>query len=240
MKTVLHKASSRGGGHHGWLQTYHTFSFADYYDPARMGFGALRVLNDDTVAPGTGFDTHPHRNMEVVSIPLSGKMIHGDSLQNRNVIGPGDIQVMSTGTGIFHSEHNYSHSEVLEFLQIWILPRRQNTEPRYTDYDIRSLVRPNELSLFISPDGETPAAIGQDAWFSWGALDAGIAREYRLHREKGTGVYLFVVEGTVRVADYRLNRRDGIGIWDTRAFAIEAVEKSEVLLIEIPMQKKEQ
>ena len=161
MKMVVDKANSRGYANHGWLKTYHTFSFANYYNPKRVHFGMLRVLNDDTVAPSEGFDTHPHKNMEVISIPLNGYLRHGDSIQNSETITPGDIQVMSAGTGIFHSEFNDSAEQQLEFLQIWVFPREENTKPKYNNYDVRSLLKKNELSLILSPDGETPAVINQ-------------------------------------------------------------------------------
>lgn len=173
MKTVVDKASSRGYFNHGWLKTHHTFSFANYYNPSRMHFGVLRVLNDDSVDPEMGFDTHPHQNMEVISIPLKGYLRHGDSVNNIRTITPGDIQVMSTGKGIFHSEYNGSDKEQLEFLQIWVFPRIENTEPEYNNYDIRPLLKRNELALIISPDGKVPASIKQDAWFSMGTFDAG-------------------------------------------------------------------
>lgn len=173
MKIAVDRAGSRGYANHGWLKTYHTFSFANYYNPKRMRFGLLRVLNDDSVAPGEGFDMHPHQNMEVISIPLKGYLRHGDTIRNSEVITPGDIQVMSAGTGIVHSEFNDSQEEWLEFLQIWVFPRKENLPPRYKSYDIRSTQKENELSLIISPDGDAPASIEQDAWFSLGRIEAG-------------------------------------------------------------------
>ena len=162
MKKVIDRASSRGYFNHGWLKTHHTFSFANYYNPERIHFGALRVLNDDSVDPSMGFDTHPHKNMEVISIPLKGYLKHGDSVQNTKTITPGDIQVMSTGSGIYHSEYNGSDKEQLEFLQIWVFPRVENTKPEYNNFDIRPLLKPNELALILSPNGKTPASIKQD------------------------------------------------------------------------------
>lgn len=234
MKTVVDKANSRGYANHGWLKTYHTFSFANYYNPGRMHFGKLRVLNDDWVAPKEGFDMHPHQNMEVVSIPLKGYLRHGDSIQNTEVITPGDIQVMSAGTGIIHSEHNDSADESLEFLQIWVLPRAQNTQPKYQNFDVRSLLKPNTLSLILSPNGETPASINQDAWFSLGDLEAGMVKEYNLH-DKNNGVYLFVLDGEVEVSNTSLSKRDGAGFWETDNIVIEVLRNSKVLLIEVPM-----
>lgn len=234
MKTILHKAATRGHADHGWLDTYHTFSFASYFNPERVHFGALRVLNDDKVAPSEGFGMHPHQNMEVISIPLKGYLRHGDSIENSSVITPGTIQVMSTGTGIYHSEYNDSATEPLEFLQIWVFPKKENTKPKYDNFDIRHAVKRNELSLIVSPEGNAPASILQDAWFSIGKLDKGVKKTYDMHRED-TGVYVFVIEGQANVSGTVLSRRDGMGIYDTNSVAIEALEDSEILLIEVPM-----
>ncbi|MDL2278692.1 pirin family protein [Parabacteroides sp. OttesenSCG-928-G07] len=235
MKTVVDKADSRGYVDYDWLKTYHTFSFANYYNSKRIHFGKLRVLNDDWVAPLEGYDTHPHKNMEVVSIPLKGSLRHGDSLQDtKTVITPGDIQVMSTGTGILHSEYNDSDSEPLEFLQIWIFPKEEDTPPKYKNFDIRPLLKDNQLSLILSPDGETPARINQDAWFSRGTIEAGQVKEYRLHHQYN-GVYLFVLEGEVEVEKTLLSRRDGAGFWETESIVLEVLKNAEVLLIEVPM-----
>ncbi len=234
MKTVIDRANTRGFFDHGWLKTYHTFSFSDYYNPKRMHFGMLRVLNDDTVTAREGFGMHPHKNMEVVSIPLKGYLRHGDSIKNSHTITPGDIQVMSTGTGIFHSEYNDSDTENLEFLQIWVFPKRENTTPAYDNYDIRPTQKRNEISLIISPDGDAPASILQDAWFSMGTLDEGQEKEYKLH-QRNTGVYLFVIEGEVQVGDTVLSRRDGAGFSETESITIKTLKKSTVLLMEVPM-----
>ena len=234
MKKVIHKADTRGHSQYDWLDSYHTFSFDEYFDSDRINFGALRVLNDDKVAPGQGFQTHPHKNMEVISIPLNGYLRHGDSIQNSETITPGDIQVMSAGTGIFHSEFNDSAEQQLEFLQIWVFPREENTKPKYNNYDVRSLLKKNELSLILSPDGETPAAINQDAWFSIGELDAGQIKEYKLHK-KSTGVYLFVIEGEVEVNNTVLSKRDGAGFYETDSITIEVLKDSRILLMEVPM-----
>ena len=234
MKTILHKAATRGHADHGWLDTYHTFSFASYFNPERVHFGALRVLNDDKVAPSEGFGMHPHQNMEVISIPLKGYLRHGDSIENSSVITPGTIQVMSTGTGIYHSEYNDSATEPLEFLQIWVFPKKENTKPKYDNFDIRHAAKRNELSLIVSPEGNAPASILQDAWFSIGKLDKGVKKTYDMHRED-TGVYVFVIEGQANVSGTVLSRRDGMGIYDTNSVAIETLEDSEILLIEVPM-----
>lgn len=235
MKLVVDKANTRGYANHGWLKTFHTFSFANYYNPKRMHFGMLRVLNDDTVAPGEGFDMHPHKNMEVVSIPLRGYLRHGDSIKNSEVITRGDVQVMSAGTGIVHSEFNDSRTEPVEFLQIWVFPRKENTPPRYQSYDIRPLLVKNQLAVIISPDGETAASIDQDAWFAMGELEAGQVKEYKLH-SRGNGVYLFVIEGEVEVQNTVLSRRDGAGFWETDGITIEVLKQATLLLIEVPME----
>lgn len=234
MKIVIDKANSRGYANDGWLKTHHTFSFANYYNPQRMRFGMLRVLNDDVVAPGAGFDMHPHTNMEVVSMPLKGCLRHGDSLKNSEVITPGDIQVMSAGTGIVHSEFNDSVEEPLDFLQIWVFPQVENTSPHYKSYDIRPILEPNKLAYIISPDGEAPASMNQDAWFSMGTLEAGQVIGYKLH-DKDNGVYLFVIEGEVEVSNTTLSKRDGAGFWETDAITIEVLKHAKVLLIEVPM-----
>ena len=234
MKKVVDKASSRGFFNHGWLKTHHTFSFANYYNPDRMHFGALRVLNDDSVDPSMGFDTHPHKNMEVISIQLKGYLKHGDSVQNTKTITPGEIQVMSTGSGILHSEYNGSNKEQLEFLQIWVFPRAENTKPEYNNYDIRPILKKNELAVIISPTGESEASIKQDAWFSMGTFDAGEVMNYKLHME-GNGAYVFVIEGEIEAAGDHLLKRDGIGIWETKEFQIKIIKEATILVIEVPM-----
>ncbi|WP_106829864.1 pirin family protein [Parabacteroides pacaensis] len=239
MKVILDRAGSRGHANHGWLDTKHTFSFADYYNPKRIHFGALRVLNDDTVAPGKGFGMHPHQNMEVISIPLKGYLRHGDNIENSEVITPGDIQVMSAGTGIFHSEYNDSNDEPLEFLQIWVFPKTKDTQPKYANYNIRALEQRDKLAFIISPDGDTPASINQDAWFSLGKLSAGKTIEYKMHKGEN-GVYIFVIEGEIKLdEELTLSRRDGAGIFDTEGFCFQAMKESEVLLMEVPMSLEE-
>ncbi|MCC8088356.1 MAG: pirin family protein [Rikenellaceae bacterium] len=232
MKIVTDRSDTRGFARHGWLKTYHTFSFAEYYNPKRMHFGALRVLNDDTVLPGYGFDTHPHKNMEVVSIPLKGRLRHGDSRKNSEVISRGWIQVMSTGSGIFHSEYNDSSTEILEFLQIWVIPKIKETEPVYKNYNVSDKINGSGISLFISPDGSI--SLLQEAWFSWGKLEEDSFTEYNFHG-RGTGVYVFVIEGRIRVGNEELGRRDGAGITETSLIIINAMEKSEVLFMEVSL-----
>ncbi|MBC8593894.1 pirin family protein [Oscillospiraceae bacterium N12] len=234
MKKVIHKADTRGRSLNDWLDSHHTFSFDEYFDSDRINFGALRVLNDDRVAPGGGFQTHPHKNMEIVSIPLKGKLEHGDNKKNSRVITVGDIQVMSAGTGIFHSEMNGSKDEPVEFLQIWIMPRERNTHPRYNDYSIRELERKNELALIVSPDGSTPASLLQDTWLSIGKIEAGKKLGYHTHQTHG-GVYIFLIEGEIVVDGTVMHRRDGMGIYETNSFEFETLEDSQILLIEVPM-----
>lgn len=234
MKKIFHKANTRGHSLYDWLDSRHTFSFDQYYDPQRIHFGALRVLNDDRIAPGKGFGTHPHKNMEIISIPLKGALQHGDSHDNSKVVRPGDIQTMSAGTGIYHSEMNHSQTEPVEFLQIWILPRKNNTVPVYKDYDIRPLLKKNEPALIVAPDGSAPAALLQDTWFSIGEVEKGKSIEYKVH-QSGNGVYIFLIEGKIEVNGDVLLRRDGVGVYDTDSFTLETVEDSHFLLIEVPM-----
>lgn len=234
MRTIIDKASSRGHSQYNWLNSYHTFSFDNYYNPARMGFGALRVLNDDWVAPGEGFGTHPHKNMEIVSIPLSGHLKHGDSTKNERVITVGDIQLMSAGTGIFHSEKNGSASDPVEFLQIWIMPKKESTQPLYKDFSIRELKKDNELALIVSPDGSTDAKLLQDTWFSIGEVEAGKTVNYKLH-QPNNGVYAFIIEGKIQIDNLILSRRDGVGISETDTIELQTLEDAHILLIEVPM-----
>lgn len=234
MNIIIDKADSRGHANHGWLNTSHTFSFADYYNQQRMHFGALRVLNDDTVIPRSGFDTHPHKNMEVVSIPLKGLLRHGDSLANSHIIAPGQIQVMSAGSGIYHNEYNASSDENLEFLQIWVIPDQTDTAPQYADYDIRPLLKHNEISTFIAPG--TGIALRQQAWFSWADLDRDTTCTYRLKGTK-TGLYIFVIEGSIAIDETEalLDRRDGAGITDIDSLTITAKQPATALLIEVAL-----
>jgi len=236
LNKVIHRAGSRGHANHGWLDTYHTFSFADYHDPERVHFGALRVLNDDTVAGGMGFGTHPHDNMEIISIPLEGDLEHKDSMGNTQVIKYGDIQVMSAGSGIQHGEKNKNHDKPVKFLQIWVFPNKKNVTPRYGQITLNVADRKNKLQQIVSPnkeDGDT--WINQDAWFYLSSLDKGKQLEYSLKR-KENGVYIFILEGDFTIAGEKLNRRDGIGISGTDKVSIEAIsDKAELLLMEVPV-----
>jgi quercetin 2,3-dioxygenase len=236
MKTVLHKSETRGHANHGWLDTHHTFSFANYYNPERVHFGTLRVLNDDRVAAGEGFGTHPHDNMEIVSIPLFGDLEHKDSMGNHGVITTGEIQVMSAGTGIFHSEFNKNKDKEAQFLQIWILPSKKNVTPRYDQISIAKLANPDELSQILSPNPNDQGVwIHQNAWFYLGELSEGWKGKYEL-KSRGNGVYFFVIEGDVTVSGQALNRRDGFGVSETNEIEIAANSQARLLVMEVPMQ----
>ncbi|GGB80004.1 hypothetical protein GCM10007424_20190 [Flavobacterium suaedae] len=234
--TVLHRAETRGHANHGWLDSHHTFSFANYHNPDRMHFGVLRVLNDDEVAAGMGFGTHPHSNMEIISIPLEGDLEHKDSMGNTAVIKKGDIQVMSAGTGVQHSEYNRNEDKLTKFLQIWIFPNKQNVDPRYDQITLTKSDRENKLQQILSPNPEDEGVwIHQDAWFHLGKFDNDITTEYTLKKE-GNGVYAFILEGSFTVNGVELNRRDGLGVWDVENIQIGATsENSEILLMEVPM-----
>jgi len=236
MKQIIHKAASRGHANHGWLNSYHTFSFSGFYDPARIHFGALRVLNDDTVAAGMGFGTHPHDNMEIISIPLSGDLKHKDSMGNETIIKHGDIQVMSAGTGISHSEMNANKDQEVKFLQIWVFPNKQNVTPRYDQITLDETKLKNHLQQVLSPDANDDGVwIHQNAWFSMGQLDKGFNTTYTL-KNKTNGVYAFVIEGDVTINGQALNKRDGLGISETDTISISADSDTRLLLMEVPMQ----
>ncbi len=236
MKTVYHKADTRGHANHGWLNSYHTFSFAGYQNQERMNFGVLRVLNDDTVSQGMGFGTHPHRDMEIISIPLEGDLEHKDSMGTTAVIKKGEIQVMSAGTGVQHSEYNKNKDEPVKFLQIWVFPREIGVEPRYDQQNIKSEEKINDFQQILSPDKNDDGVwIHQDAWFSLANFKNGNSKDYPLHKN-GNGVYAFVLSGTAKIGDQILNSRDGLGIWDTQSFSVEALEDAEILLMEVPME----
>ena len=235
VNTVLHKADSRGLANHGWLLSRHTFSFANYYNPDRTHFGALRVLNDDLVEAGKGFGTHPHDNMEIISIPLEGDLEHKDSMGTVSVIRHGDVQVMSAGSGIFHSEFNKNPDKVVKFLQIWIFPNKKNVVPRYGQITLNLDDRHNKLQQILSPNaGDGGLWIYQDAWFHIGKFDKGFSAVYKL-KAKGNGIYAFILNGEVTIDNQQLKSRDGFGVWDTESLAISADTDSEFLLIEVPM-----
>jgi redox-sensitive bicupin YhaK (pirin superfamily) len=234
--TVFHPANTRGHANHGWLNSYHTFSFASYYNPERIHFGVLRVLNDDTVAPGKGFGTHPHDNMEIISIPLSGDLEHADSMGNTTVIKNGDIQVMSAGTGIQHSEYNKNKDQEVKFLQIWVLPKVRNVAPRYDQMTLDPAQRHNQLQQVLSPNPDDAGVwIHQDAWFHLGQFDAGTTAQYNL-KKSGNGVYAFLLSGSATIHGQPLQARDGLGLWDTPSFELSFDQSAEILLMEVPMQ----
>lgn len=235
MNTVFHKADTRGDANHGWLHSKHTFSFANYYNPERMHFGVLRVLNDDKVAPGMGFGTHPHDNMEIISIPLEGDLEHKDSMGNVAVIKEGDVQVMSAGTGITHSEYNKNKDKDVKFLQIWVFPNKKNVTPRYDQVSIRDIEKKNEFYQVLSPNaGEQGVWIHQDAWFSLGKFDSNVTTSYTL-KKQGNGMYFFVLDGEIEVEGQKLSKRDGFGIWDTDTVNVKTLADSRILLMEVPM-----
>ncbi|GAB3819939.1 pirin family protein [Pontibacter rugosus] len=234
-KTIIHRADTRGHANHGWLDTHHTFSFSRYHNPERMNFGLLRVLNDDVVAGGMGFGAHPHDNMEIVSIPLSGSLAHQDSTGTKEVIRTNEVQIMSAGSGLTHSEFNGSQTDAVNFLQIWVFPKEQNIQPRYEQKAFDPEERVNKLQTVVSPDKDGKAVwINQDAWFTLGNLQSGFTENYTLHKS-GNGVYAFVLEGEVVIEGETLGKRDGMGISETDSISIKASAAAELLLIEVPM-----
>lgn len=234
--TIIHKANTRGHADHGWLNAYHSFSFASWYNPERVQFGALRVLNDDTIAAGMGFGTHPHDNMEIITIPLEGDLAHKDSMGNTETIKSGDIQVMSAGTGVKHSEFNPNADQRTKLLQIWVYPNKQNVEPRYQQITLNPEDRKNKLQQILSPNaGDSGVWIHQDAWFHLGKFDKGVSVTYNFKKE-GNGVYAFILSGTITINGQELETRDGFGIWNTNSLEIKATSDAEFLLMEIPMQ----
>ncbi len=232
---LTHLSETRGFADHGWLKSHHTFSFANYYNPERMGFGALRVINDDSVAAGNGFGTHPHRDMEIISIPLEGTLKHQDSEGNKGLIKKGEVQIMSAGTGIAHSENNASEIEDVKFLQIWVMPKIMSVKPRYEQKAFSEMDRKNKWSTVVSNDGrEGSVTINQDAFFSLTDLDAGKNLDYKL-KIKGNGAYVFVLNGKVDVEGVTLNSRDGLALKDLSSLNLRALENTSLLLMEVPV-----
>ena len=236
MNKVYHSAETRGHADHGWLNANYSFSFASYYDPNRMNFGALRVLNDDTISPGKGFGKHSHDNMEIITIPLKGDLEHKDSLGNIGAINEGEIQVMSAGTGIYHSEYNKNSDKFINLLQLWVMPKKQDVKPRYDQRSFKGLKKKNSIYQVLSPYPEDEGMwIHQDAWIHLGDFEEVTSVDYML-KKKGNGVYIFVIEGIFKVANEKLEKRDALGVWNTESITFEAQSKSQVLLIEVPME----
>ena len=235
MKKIFHPASSRGAANHGWLQAKHSFSFANYYNSERVQFGALRVLNDDIIAPGMGFGTHPHDNMEIITIPLDGALEHKDSMDNIGVIETDEIQVMSAGSGVYHSEYNKSRDQSVSLLQIWVFPNKKNVTPRYDQKNIKDLKKVNSFYPIVTPNQKGPGMwIHQDAWFHIGEFDKETRINYKINK-KGNGVYAFLIEGSVQIDGKSLEKRDALGLWDTESFELLANPNSRILLIEVPL-----
>lgn len=236
MKTILHKASERGFADHGWLKASHYFSFANYYNPQKVNFGLLRVLNDDRIAANMGFGTHPHDNMEIITIPLKGVVKHRDSMGNEGLIKAGDVQIMSAGSGVMHSEYNGSTSEELNLFQIWVFPKQRNIDPRYEQRTYPVQEREGKFQLLVSPGKEEDTLwINQDAWLSMGSFTAGTAATYSLHNEN-SGVFVVVVKGSAEIGGVAAGARDAVGVYDTTNVEIVTGPETELLLIEVPMQ----
>ncbi|WP_134090373.1 pirin family protein [Olivibacter sp. XZL3] len=231
---ILYKNDSRGTANHGWLKSFHTFSFGSYYNPERIRFGALRVFNDDFVEGGMGFGEHPHDNMEIISVPLEGLLEHKDSLGNTTLIKPGEIQVMSAGTGVYHTEYNKNRREPVKFLQIWIFPKTRNVHPRYDQLDFSSKLQQNKLLQILSHNKDDEGVwIHQDAWMNIGAFDRDHLIEYTLKKEQN-GLFIFVIEGAIQIENYTLSTRDAIGVFGLSQVKATAIDNCKVLLIEVP------
>jgi quercetin 2,3-dioxygenase len=235
-KTVFHPANQRGHANHGWLDAHHSFSFASWYDPTKVHFGALRVLNDDVVAGGQGFGRHPHDNMEIITIVLDGALEHKDSMGHTQQIVPNEVQVMSAGTGVTHSEYNPDPVKKVNLLQTWIFPKEKNVQPRYDQKTFSADERVNKLQALVSPiyNDDAGLKINQDAWIYRSTLEAGKSISYSLH-SAGHGVYVFLIDGKVKVGEQVLNKRDALGISDTATIEITADANSDVLILEVPM-----
>lgn len=233
--TVLHKSHTRGSADHGWLKVNHTFSFANYRNPQRMNFGVLRVLNDDTIAGGKGFGTHPHDNMEIITIPLDGDLRHKDNMGNGTVIKSGDVQVMSAGTGITHSEFNANPDQEVKLLQIWLFPNQRNVKPRYDQLSLQSIKKKDTFYQILSPNSSDDGVwIHQNAWFSLGEFTSTKQLNYDL-KSNQNGVYAFIIEGQATIQNQKLDKRDGFGVWNTNSLDITATKGAKILLMEVPM-----
>ena len=234
--SVIHRANTRGNANHGWLNAWHSFSFANWYNPERVHFGALRVLNDDTIAAGMGFGTHPHDNMEIITIPLEGDLAHKDSMGNAATIKTGDVQVMSAGSGIRHSEFNPNADQQTKLFQIWLFPNKENVTPRYQQITLDQSLQKNNFAQILSPNPEDEGVwIHQDAWFYLSDFEQDDTKQLALKKE-GNGFYIMTIEGEIEVNGEKLNTRDAIGIWNTNTLEIKAVTAAKFLVMEIPME----
>jgi quercetin 2,3-dioxygenase len=235
MKSIYYPANERGHNDIGWLKANFSFSFGPYYNPDKVHFGALRVLNDDIIEGGTGFGTHPHDNMEIITIPISGALEHKDSMGSVGVIHAGEVQIMSAGSGVTHSEYNHSKTEAANTLQIWLFPKERNIKPRYDQKSFTDILKLNELTTLISPDKNADTLwINQDAVFSMGNFEPGKQINYDVKIPEN-GVYIFVIEGAAKIDGHTLNKRDALGVYNTSSFTIETEATSRLLLMEIPM-----
>jgi redox-sensitive bicupin YhaK (pirin superfamily) len=235
MKKIIQRSEDRGAANHGWLNAKHSFSFANYYNPEKMSFGLLRVFNDDNIAAGMGFGSHPHDNMEIVTIPLRGSLQHKDSMGTSSVITSGEVQIMSAGTGITHSEFNSSSTEDLQLFQLWVFPKERNIKPRYDQHKFDALDKADSFTTVVSPNAEDNAMwINQDAFFTLGNFTQDIDNEYKI-KNAGNGAYIFIIKGKLAVADEELNTRDAIGIWDTETIKLSFTEDTQLLIIDVPM-----
>jgi len=234
MKTIIHKSETRGGADHGWLKAKHSFSFAKYYDPTRLQFGALRVFNDDFVAPQMGFGMHPHNNMEIVTIVLDGTINHKDSIGNSAEIKKNEVQIMSAGTGVQHSEFNADKTETLNLLQIWVMPKEHDIKPRYDQVALNPDDRNDKIQTIITPDKAGVMWINQDAYFSRASFSKGFQTNYTILKSEN-GVYIFLIDGNATIAGHSLSKRDAIGIWEADTIEIQANENTELLFVEVPM-----
>ena len=234
--TVLHKANTRGNANHGWLNAFHSFSFGSWYNPEKVQFGTLRVLNDDTIAAGMGFGTHPHDNMEIITIPLEGDLAHKDSMGNAAIIKTGDVQVMSAGTGIQHSEFNPNPDLQTKLFQIWLFPKTRDVTPRYQQITLDKSLEKNDFAQILSPnENDEGVWIHQDAWFYMSDFDKDFSKKLSLKKE-GNGFYIMNIEGEIEVNGEKLEKRDAIGIWETNELEIKANSDSRFLIMEIPME----
>ena len=235
MKTILFKASDRGTADYGWLKPNYYFSFAQYHNPAKVHFGMLRVLNDDFIAGGGGFPTHPHENMEIVTLPFTGALKHQDSTGGKGIIQAGDIQIMSAGTGVQHSEANASETEPVTLFQVWLFPKEKNIKPRYAQKTFDINERANKWQTVVSPlDSDGALWINQDARFSLTNLDAGKEINYYT-AFTNNGIFLVVINGSIIMGDHQLHKRDALGISETTTITITATADAELLAIEMPM-----